>query len=259
MTRHIPTESIENFRDFGGYDTACGRGLKRGVLFRSANHAYATPEDLAVMRDLGIRHIVDLRRQVERGREPSRRWEGFDGAVIENDIDADHHVDWAVAMQEAGDIDARWFWEDSLGFYRRAPYERRHIDLFARYFQALADGEGAILVHCAAGKDRTGMICAFTHHIAGVHRDDLLADYLATNDESRIAARTGFLGPWIAGLTGKTVADDALRVAVSVHEAYLAEAFAAIDEAHGSLDRYLEAALGVDAAMRDRIAARILA
>ena len=71
MTAHF--ESIENFRDIGGYDTACGRGLKRGLLFRSANHSYATDEDLAALRALGVRTIVDLRRPMERVREPSRR------------------------------------------------------------------------------------------------------------------------------------------------------------------------------------------
>jgi hypothetical protein len=47
-------EGIENFRDFGGYPTVCGRGLKRGVLYRSANHAYATDADLQALRDLGV-------------------------------------------------------------------------------------------------------------------------------------------------------------------------------------------------------------
>ena len=103
MNRHIDFEGIENFRDFGGYDTACGRGLKAGRLFRSANHAYATDGDLAALRDLGVGVIVDLRRRREREREPSRRWEGFAGAVIENDIDGPEH-DWADALKAASSV-----------------------------------------------------------------------------------------------------------------------------------------------------------
>lgn len=257
MTRHIPFEGIENFRDFGGYDTACGRGLKPGLLYRSANHAYATEADLKALRDMQVQVIVDLRRRREREREPSRRWEGFSGTVIENDLEG-VEADWAEALKAAPSVDADWFREDSLEFYRRAPYADRHVDLFRRYFQTLAHTEGAVVVHCAAGKDRTGFICALTHHIAGVHRDDTLADYLATNNEERMAHRMGFLGPWVAELTGVVLDDAALRQAVSVHESFLDTAFAEVEGQHGSLDRYLEDVLHVDGALRSKIEARIL-
>ena len=54
MTRHIDFDGIDNFRDFGGYATACGRGVKAGQLFRSANHHRATDADLQRLRDLGV-------------------------------------------------------------------------------------------------------------------------------------------------------------------------------------------------------------
>jgi protein tyrosine/serine phosphatase len=253
----IDFDGIENFRDFGGYATTSGRRLTSGRLFRSANHAYATDEDLAKLRDLGVAVIVDLRRRREREREPSRRWEGFAGQVIENDIDGTY-ADWAEALTSGETIDANWFFQDSLGYYERAPHEPRHVDLFTRYFQTLADTDGALVVHCAAGKDRTGMICALTHHIAGVHRDDTMADYLATNDESRMARKIAFLGPWITEHTGQVLDEPALRQAVSVNEAFLAKAISVMETQHGSIDAYLEQVLGVDAALRARIEARIL-
>lgn len=250
-------EAIENFRDFGGYATACGRGLKAGRLFRSANHSYATEADLQVLRDLGVRVIVDLRRPMERQREPSKRWPDFDGHVVENDHEV-HDKDWSVMLQHAAELDARWFFEDSLHFYREGPFEARHIDLFSRYFHALGEAEGGLLVHCAAGKDRTGMICALTHKLAGVHHDDTLADFLATNHPDRQDKRVAFLGPWIHDLTGRVVADDALRVAVSVNAAYLEAALDQIEKTSGSVDAYLETVLGVDKALRGRIEERIL-
>lgn len=257
MTRHIAFEGIENFRDFGGYDTACGRGLKAGVLYRSANHGQATQADLQKMADLGIKVIIDLRRRRERDREPSRRWKGFDGQVIENDIEG-VETDWAEGLAAAEKVDAEWFRQDSLGFYREAPHQPRHVDLFRRYFRALAETDGALVVHCAAGKDRTGLICALTHHIAGVHRDDTLADYLMTNNEDRMGARMDFLRSYIRDLTGRHVDDDGLRQAASVHPDYLDHGLAAIDQSHGGLDRYLEEVLEVDSALRARIEAKIL-
>lgn len=258
MTRHIDFDGIENFRDFGGYDTLHGRPLKRGLLYRSANHAYASDADLEQMRALGIASIVDLRRTEERTREPSRRWPGFAGTVIENDIVSDH-ADWATVMKGLTQVTAQWFYDDSLGYYRRAPFEPRHIDLFRRYFQALAAGQGPLVVHCAAGKDRTGLICALTHHIAGVSREDLIADYLLTNDESRLARKMDFLGPWIEKQVGLQASRGALRVAVSVDRDYLETAFSVIEDRHGSIDAYLAEALGVDEGLRERLNARLLA
>ena len=257
MTRHIDFEGIENFRDFGGYDTRFGRPLKSGVLYRSANHAYATDADLERMRTMGLAAIIDLRRPFERAREPSRRWPGFGAAVIENDILSDH-PDWADLMKNVK-VDADWFFQDTLGYNRRAPFEPRHIDLFSRYFRTLAEADGAIVVHCAAGKDRTGLICALTHHVAGVHPDDIMADYLLTNDEARQKRKMDFLRGWLRAIAGQEVDDEALRVAVGVNPAYLKAAFEVIETAHGSTDAYLEKALGVDAALRERLHARLLA
>jgi protein tyrosine/serine phosphatase len=258
MTRHIDFDGIENFRDFGGYETSHGRPLRTGLLYRSANHAYASEADLARMADMRLAAIVDLRRTEERTREPNRRWDGFDAVVIENDILSDH-ADWAVIMKDLTEITPKWFYDDCIGYYRRAPYEARHIDLYSRYFRELADGRGPIVVHCAAGKDRTGLICALTHHIAGVSRDDMLADYLLTNDEARQARKMDFLGPWIEKQVGLKAPREALKVAVSVNPDYLETAFAVIAERHGSLDGYLQEVLGVDEALRERLHARLLA
>jgi protein tyrosine/serine phosphatase len=256
MTRHIDFEGIENFRDFGGYDTAHGRPLKRGLLYRSANHAYATDADLERMRALGVAAIIDLRRPDERTREPSKRWADFQAQVVENDI-ASAHPDWAETMKGVT-LTPQWFLDDGVNYYRRGPYEPRHIDLWSRYFHTLAEAPGAIVVHCAAGKDRTGMICALTHHIAGVSDDDIMADFLETNNEERMARKMAFLGPWLKETVGQTVADDALRVAVGVHPEYLETAFGVIKDRHGSLDAYLTEVLGVDAALRARIHERLL-
>lgn len=257
MTRHLDFDGIHNFRDFGGYATASGRRLRAGRLYRSANHHRATETDLERLRELGLAVIVDLRQPNEREREPSRRWEGFACQVVENDL-SEAHPDF-VAQVKTSDLSAAWFYAHSTDFYERAPYEPRHVDLFRRYFHALAESDGAVLVHCAAGKDRTGLICALTHHLAGVCRDDMVQDYLLTNDEARMAAKMEFLGPFFDRLVGRRPSDEALRVAVGVHADYLDRAFAAIDARDGSLDGYLERTLGLDAPLRERLRERLLA
>jgi protein tyrosine/serine phosphatase len=102
------------------------------------------------------------------------------------------------------------------------------------------------------------LICALTHHIAGVHPDDIMADFLETNSEERMARKMSFLGPWLRETVGQTVSDDALRVAVGVHADYLNTALGVIRDRHSSIDAYLAEVLGVDETLRARLHERLL-
>ncbi len=255
MTRRIAFEGIDNFRDFGGYAAGPGR-LKSGLLYRSGHPARATPADLARLADLGVEVIVDLRRANERERDPAP-WRGFAAQVIENDLGQETLDEWSDFIATS-DLTEASFRNYMLDYYRKAPFQRRHIDLYARYFRALADTSGPVLVHCAAGKDRTGILCALTHHLAGVSDDDIFEDFLLTNDPERLAARLPMIREVIQTNTGRIASDAALMTAMRVEAEYLSEAFAAMREAHGSLDGYLDQALGVDATLRERLQARLL-
>jgi protein tyrosine/serine phosphatase len=257
MTRGIAFDGIDNFRDFGGYATTSGLGLKRGVLYRSGHHAAASDADLARLAALGIGVIVDLRRPNERQQQPSRRWPGFAAAVVDNDLAQEHMIEW-LEFLAGSDLSVASFRSYMLDYYKAAPFHARYVDLYSRYFRALAETDGAILVHCAAGKDRTGVICALTHHLAGVHPDDIVADYLLTNDPVRIAARAEMLKPIIHEHTGRLISDAALRYAIGVEAEFLDASFAAMRERHGSIDGYLEARLGLGPELRERIHARVL-
>lgn len=258
MTRHIPFEGIENFRDFGDY-AAGQRRLKRGLLYRAAHQARATEADLAKLAGMGLSVIVDLRRANEREREPSRRWENFDAQVIENDIGQDSADEWSTFIASS-DLSVESFHAYMRDYYRAAPGQRRHIDLYQRYFRALAETTGPILVHCAAGKDRTGIICALTHHVAGVHDDDIVADYLLTNNHERMVARLPLMREYVTETAGGRVpSDEALMTAMRVEADYLEEAFQVMREAHGSLDGYLDDVLGLNPEIRERLHDRLLA
>ena len=258
MTRHIRLEAVENFRDFGDYPTAAGRRMKKGRLYRSASHGRATDADLTAIEALQIAVIVDLRRPGERERDPSRRPAGFSGQVIVNDEGEAHGDDPWWSFVKACDLSEEAFRGYLTNYYREAPFAARHIDLFSRYFRALAAAEGPVLIHCAAGKDRTGVLAALTHHIAGVGQDDILADYLLTNNPERMAARGPMIAQMIAAETGRAPTDAAIRAAIGVEAEYLAEAFRAIEAERGSIDAYLEAVLGVDADLRAALEARLL-
>ncbi len=256
MTRRIAFEAIENFRDFGDY-AAGARRLKRGLLYRSANQAEATQADLEAMRALGLSVIVDLRRPNERERSPSRRWEGFAATVIENDIGQEDEDPWHTFIK-GSDLSPEAFIGYMVDYYREAPFVDRHVDLYSRYFHALSETSGPVLIHCAAGKDRTGILAALTHHLAGVGEDDILADFLLTNDIHRFERRAPQFAAHIEEMTGRRPSPEAMITAMGVEARYLETAFSAIHDRHVTLDAYLEEVLGVDADRREAIAHRIL-
>jgi protein tyrosine/serine phosphatase len=257
MSRRIAFEGIDNFRDFGDY-AAGARRLKGGLLFRSGHPGRASEADLEKLAGLAIAVIVDLRRANEREREPWPRRPGSVAQVIENDIGQETLDEWADFIATS-DLTVGSFRSYMLDYYRKAPFQSRHIDLYARYFRALAETTGPVLVHCAAGKDRTGILCALTHHLAGVADDDIFEDYLLTNDPDRLTARLPMIRDVIRSNTGKVASDAALMTAMRVEAEYLAQSIEAMREAYGSLDGYLDDALGLDGSLRELIHARLLA
>jgi protein-tyrosine phosphatase len=257
MTRRLIFEGVENFRDFGDYETVSGRRLKKGRLFRSASHGRATEADLEEIAKLDIALVVDLRRAGERARDPSKRHPSFRGQVIDNDLGDEGEDSWMVHVRDS-DLTEASFRDYLVNYYRAAPFEERHTDLFSRYFRALTEVDGAVLVHCAAGKDRTGILVALTHHVAGVHSDTAVEDYLLTNHPERLAARMPMIAKAMEEIAGREPSEAVMRIALGVEAGYLRTAFSAIESRYGSLDAYLEQALGVDAEQRAALRERLL-
>ena len=256
-TRILAFEGVDNFRDYGDYATAAGARIHKGRLYRSAHQSRATDADLEAMAGLEIAVIVDLRRKGERLREPSRRPAGFSGVVIDNDIGDTPDDPWQVFVRNS-DLSAGAFRGYLMNYYQAAPHDERHLDLYARYFRALAEAKGPVLIHCAAGKDRTGILAALTHHLVGVHDDDIMADYLLTNAAARLEERAPLVAQMMAEQTGRTPTLEAVRTAMGVDAAYLDQALKSIRAEYGSVDAYLEKALGVDPKVRDGVTTRLV-
>ena len=255
ITRLHAFDGLTNFRDFGGYD-AGGRRIVTGRFFRSANHALATEADLAKLRAMNIAAVVDLRRPVERERAPSRRWDGFAATVIENHDPDEGSESWDAFM--AGwDMEAASYSKFLQRYYAEAPHLPRLLDLFTRYFDVLASSEGAVVVHCAAGKDRTGLAVALTHWLAGVHMDDIVSDYLLTNASGRFETHGANWRNAILEQHGRAPTMDVMRAIMGVEPGFLETSFTVITERHGGVEGYLRDALGVDAAKRARIETRL--
>ncbi|WP_435417870.1 tyrosine-protein phosphatase [Parerythrobacter aurantius] len=248
--RTLPLENVHNFRDYGGYPVTGGGRVVAGKLWRSGHHAQATASDLAAIDALSLAHVVDLRGNGEREGQPVRLPDGFAGELLFFDGETaglGHHMGAVEGAMTAEDAHRAM-----EGLYAALPDRPNLLWIFRRYFEALASGKGASLVHCHAGKDRTGMAVDLLHHALGVHPDDAMADFLLTNSVGDQDARIAQSSPVIRSRYGD-VDDETVRVVMGVDERYLRASRGALIERFGSIDLFLEQALGVDAAKRDAL------
>lgn len=251
------TEGIHNLRDYGGYPAAEGGRVRSGMLFRSGQHMEASDRDLALIDALDIRTVIDLRGTSEREGFPCRRHPNFAAQVLAHDGETTNSP-----PHEGGGgpvvMTPEKARERMLAVYTRMPVNPAMIAMFARYFNALDENDGGSLVHCFAGKDRTGMAVALLLHALGVHHDDILAEFLLTNDAPtrnilerqslpRMEAHYGAIEP------------EALHNLMGVLPEYFETYVRKVTDDHGSLDAYLATILGVDGPRKARLRAKLVA
>lgn len=257
--RLVPFDRVLNFRDFGGWETQDGAKLARGKLYRSASFHDASDADLDKLDAMRLRFLVDLRRPEERAHEPSK-WSNEACRVIFNDEGAGSgptlppHL---LALLQS-DLSPKATRDYMISLYREIPFDARLISLYRRWFAELSEG-GAGVVHCAAGKDRTGIICALTLLALGVDEDAVFADYEFTNQAVDLEARMPRIQQRMEERLGRKLDAAALRPMLGVELDYLR---AALDEIHarsGSVETYLSDVLGVGAKERVQLLGRLCA
>jgi protein-tyrosine phosphatase len=146
-----------------------------------------------------------------------------------------------------------------IDLYSFMPHRPNLQAILRDYFATLAGGaDGGHLVHCFAGKDRTGFAVGLLHHLLGVHADDAMADYMLTATAGNSAAR---IAAGAASLRKRRpdADEDALVMLMGVEPEWLDAAFATLDRDFGGPETFAREVLGVDAAMLDRISARVAA
>jgi len=253
----VPTQGIHNLRDYGGWAVPGGGRVKTGLLFRSGQHMEATDSDLETFQALDVRTIIDLRGVTERTNFPCRRHSEFAADILAYDGETSNSP-----PHEGGGgtvtMTAERAFNRMIGVYTRMPVNPAMIAMFTRYFEALDTREGASLVHCFAGKDRTGIAASLLLHILGVNRNDTIAEFLRTNDApvKHILERQSLprMREVYAGIE-----DEAVENLMNVRPEYIETYFAEIERDHGSLDAYLAQTLGVDEARKARLKDRLLA
>ena len=235
-----------NFRDIGGTPTPDGP-VRRGVVFRSAVLSGLDPAGQEALERLGVTDVFDLRGELEIEREGRDRvpdsvtvtvapFHPEDGTMPVHAAAADH-ADPATPMDR------------TRRYYAAIPVFGPAQRSLATIVGAVATGSGGVLVHCAAGKDRTGWTVATLLTILGADRDAIMQEYLLSN------AAMGSLRDWLQDKYGDNFDGDSALLGVD--PSYLNAAWDSVERNFGSFDGYL-AAIGVGAQVQDAIRGRLL-
>jgi len=254
----IDLEGAANVRDVGGLPTVDGRRTRSGVLIRADNLQGLTAADVTrLLSEVGVRTVVDLRSTGEvhlEGPGPlaGRAAHHHLTLIAERPGELDS-VEVGRAVPSFADRSARrgTTSTDMTGYY--LGYVEDQPAHIAQALRVLADaGNGPTVVHCAAGKDRTGTVVALALSLAGVTRDAVVADYVASAERIEgVLARLQASPSYAEDLTGQTI-DDIRPVAASM-ERFLEE----IDRRYGG-PHGLAMSLGVDEETVARLAARLI-
>jgi hypothetical protein len=195
MTRWIQLDGAVNVRDMGGLTTTGGDTIRKGLLLRSDNLQGLTDKDVDILvSEIGVRHVIDLRSDIEdqmEGPGPLTRQPAVtvhrlslfaEGGVL-TDVEADTDIPAGI------DTDKVLPWQDRP---EEGGHEsERSVNHYLGYLAARPDSvvsalrvmtQGASIVNCAAGKDRTGVVIAITLHLIGVPNEQIVADYTATGE-----------------------------------------------------------------------------
>ncbi len=252
---HIP--GMNNTRDLGGMRTKDGRTVRPNMLYRSSKLSKLEDRDWFT-RNVAL--VVDMRSSREINENPDPQVPGVDylhlpifemqAVGVSRDRESDRRaapLDMETAIKSMSSVYAR-FVNDEFCLYQ-----------YRRFIRLLFEPrEKALLWHCSAGKDRTGTGALFILELLGVDREDILADYLMTNeylkDEirefvDRAAERSGGMDD---------AAREALTVLMGAHERYPLTVYEAAEARYGSFDAFLREGLGVSDDEREELRRRYL-
>jgi protein-tyrosine phosphatase len=227
VTRHIEFAKLHNFRDIGGYAAKDGRTVRWQRLYRADSLGWLAGQDLETFRALRVRTVIDLRHPMEvdkSGRVPDELGLAYHNLPVEARR-------WQLATYDKAQGVPRFLaerylevCEDGVGHLRTA------LETIARTDNA------PVVIHCAAGKDRTGLLTAMVLSLAGVSDDDIVADYALTG-----LATERFIADWRARHPDADMWDGFGLAPAEAMRLFLA----ALQDRHGTVEAYVTEVLGV--------------
>lgn len=238
-----------NFRDLGGYRTADGRAVRWGQVYRAGSLAELSDDDVAALGALGLRLVCDLRSPDEVARRPDRLPPGaaYDHRPIVGEVGRLRRV---VTLYRK-----RHRVQELLEEVYRVMLDQNSAT-FAAVLRLAADpANRPLVIHCTAGKDRTGLVAALLLLALGVPEETVVADYTLSNLAFEVLA--GRMRPEMSRLYSFGFGEVQLRPFLLAEARTLRGALAYLRHRYGSLDWYFQRA-GLDDVVVERLRAELL-
>ena len=240
---------VINFRDIGGYPAFEGRKIRKGMIYRGGGPSRMTVIELEEVRSLGLKTVLDLRSEREALREPDPEIPGavnvrYSG-VIENGKDIDFSPAGMNRTGEAG-------WNQLhllLHYYRRMAYANQAYRIM---FDTLLAGEVPLLIHCAAGKDRTGVAVMLCMLALGCDEETILQDYLLSREYRKEILEMD-LGLNKKEIEADPVLEELLTIQDAVSENIGMETLASFRLQYRTYEKFLEAEYGLTAEKLEKL------
>lgn len=253
--RSIPFAGIENARELGGLAMQDGRTVRHWLLVRSGNLSKATDEDVAIIREqFKLGDVFDFRFDAEAGADPDRRIEGVTytrlSTLPQKFIDGFSSGRADTAQVKSADFVealARYSFMPQVQQMAKAMYPAIVTDstsqrLYGEFLRGVLKAPGGVLWHCSQGKDRAGWASAFVLAALGASRETIVEDFDLSN--KYYAPQVEKLSAKVDSLGGGEAEKAVIRAMVGVSRENFENALDLIDSMYGSMDNYLQAALG---------------
>ena len=248
MSRLLAFDKLHNTRDLGGLKTTDGHTIRSGLLLRSGRLSDLTSGDVKILSGI-IRTVIDLRSDGERAQQPDIQIPGVENihipivdsftAGISREKEADQNLLQKLVLkpEEAKAYMCRLYRAFTADFA---------VGQYKRFLNLLLESDGPFLWHCTAGKDRAGIASIIVEEILDVERQDIIDDYLKTNEyvEKDILFFTDFAKKQTG--TGSVLSDEAVRYLFGAEEEYITAFYDAVNEKYGNMESFIRKGLGVD-------------
>lgn len=252
--RRLPLSCCDNFRDLGGYRTADGRRLRWNRLYRADDLSKLSRGDLEYLSQLEVKLVCDFRSNSEREASPDREIEATERLSLPVDPQGVDPREMQRKIRTGGLV-ALGVKQTMIDAYRA--FVTDYSEQWSTMFERLAQSDNLpTVVHCTAGKDRTGFASALVLLALGVPVETVFEDYLLTNYYQQNFMRSVLR--WVPLYSFfRTDPNDLLPLLLAKRE-YLQASIDTMVEIHGSIDGYLEGALGMTAERRAQLATQLL-
>lgn len=251
-------EKLYNFRDIGGHRTQDGSYMKEGVLFRSDELSKLTKNDVHQLMKLNIKLICDLRTQKEHLSKPAKVLANDSLQIINIPFQPHETHDTSRSkllrflFEKSGDIKFDHFIQD---YYRSITFER--TTQIHEILHLIAEEKNLpAIIHCTAGKDRTGIISAIIQLLVGVPYEKVQENYLLTNQH--YGARLSKFIRVMRWGSFFTVSPERMKHILEAKAEYLDEIYEEILRQYGSVESYLSAACQIDKQVMNRLKNQLL-